>query len=86
MASVAQFDVESVLAKFKKLEDAIKSGIETSQEIALDCEENDAGCKEIRQLKDVMLGYVSMGRDIKQWEKVARKTVADFRKDYDPAR
>lgn len=68
------------------LEELINGGMEITQECALDCEENDEGCPDVKDLKDVMLSYANMRRDIKQWETVAKKTMTEFHKNYDPAR
>ena len=76
-------EVDHVLSKMKNLEELIKSGMEITQECALDCEENDEGCPDVRDLKEVMLAYANMIRDINQWGKVAKKTVAEFHKNYD---
>lgn len=79
---MARLEIDNVLSKMKDLEDLIQGGMEITQECALDCEENEEGCPEVKELKNVMLAYASMSRDIKQWDKVARKTVTDFRKNY----
>lgn len=79
-------EVDKVLTKMKNLEDLIRGGMEKAQECALDCEENEEGCHEVRELKELMLSYANMSRDITQWEKAARKTVANFHEIFDPSR
>ena len=77
-------EVEKDLTKMKNLEELIKDGMEVTQECALDCEENEKGCPEVDELKEIMLAYVNMTRDIKQCGIAARKTVADFHESFNP--
>ena len=79
-------EVDKVLTKMQNLEDLIRGGMEKTQECAIDCEENEEGCPYTEELKEIMLSYESMSRDIKQWGKAARNTVADFSKSFDPSR
>ena len=79
-------EVEKELTKMKNLEDLIRGGMEKTQECALDCEENEEGCHGVRELKELMLSYAGMSRDITQWGKAARKTVADFHDSFNPSR
>ena len=77
-------EVEKDLTKMRNLEELIKDGMEITQECALDCEENEKGCPEVDELKEIMLAYANMTRDIKQCGIAARKTVADFHESFNP--
>eukprot|EP00794_Sanderia_malayensis_P012184 gene12184-13442_t len=80
MAVVNFVEVENVLSKFRKLNDAFKNGMASTKEIALDCEENDKGSSEVAVLKTSMLKYADMRRDLEQWDEAVRQTVSDFKK------
>ena len=78
MAAASFIEVERVLNKFKKFEEEIKNGMLATKEIALDFEENDESCQEVKTLKDVMLDYAKFGREMTQWDASVRKTMKNY--------
>ncbi len=77
-------EVDNVLRKFTKLNEAIQNGMASTKECALDCEENEEDSPEVETLKGIMLEYANMTREIEQCNAAVRSTMNNFKRSYDP--
>lgn len=74
--------VDNAVSKLQKIKELIDSGMGATLDVALDLEERKEGCEEVKELKDTMLQYAEMERDVGQWLKALDKTKTEFNKEH----
>ena len=79
--------VDNAVDKMKKLkEQLISNGMTATLDVALDLEENQQNNSHVPELKDTMLQYTAMERELSQWMEALEKTKTQLKKEYNPER
>lgn len=74
--------VEDTIGRCKDLNKYVKEGFEVTKSIAEDCEDEENGKEFANEIRDLMLDYASMERDVEQYVTAAHKTMGKFRTQY----
>lgn len=72
--------VDNAASKLQKIKEFIENGMGATLDVALDLEERKQGSEEVKELKDNMLQYAEMEREVGQWLKALEKTKTEFNK------
>ena len=62
------------MANFLRLKEYVERGMRDTIEVATDLENAEELTEEVKELKDVMLGYASLDREFSVWKKAMDKT------------
>lgn len=70
--------IETNITKFEAVKDVVNGGFNVTKSVAEDCEETEEGREIIRELRDVMLEYSHMQREIDQYCEAANNAREEF--------
>ncbi|XP_001638573.2 E3 SUMO-protein ligase NSE2 [Nematostella vectensis] len=78
--------IDNASAKLQKMKEFVDNGMAATLDIALDLEERKEGSDGVKELKDLMVQYVHMEREMDQWMDAVQQAKAQFTREYDPAK
>ena len=76
MTSIKQ--VENAIKKFSDFQQLTEQGMLITKSVAEDCNEAEIDGFEVTSLKELMLEYAQMERQIKQWTEAAKNAMKTF--------
>ncbi|KAK3738844.1 hypothetical protein QZH41_015055, partial [Actinostola sp. cb2023] len=73
------------LQSCRKSKEFIDNGMSATLDVALDVEERKQDSEQVKELKDNMVQYVEMEKEVGQWLTALEKTKAEFNKQNNPS-